>query len=157
MSTGFVRNALCTCTPDNICASCRFCQTCNTSHGRKALCEKITRFLVLQLPYQRALQKAMEMLFPSKVVYDDEKDICTLLFESVLLNGENDCDSCRARHEKDHAEFPVMPSSGDRDRFRLWLTAFPRITTRHDRLVTCCSSPANLAGWRQHVRRTISR
>jgi len=27
----------------------------------------------------------METLFPSKMVYDDEKDICTLLFKSVLF------------------------------------------------------------------------
>jgi hypothetical protein len=42
---------------------------------------------VLQPPYQRAIQKAMEKLFPSKIVYDDEKDICTMLFESVLFEA----------------------------------------------------------------------
>jgi hypothetical protein len=35
--------------------------------------------------YQRALAQAMQAYFPNKVVYDDERDICTMLFEAVLF------------------------------------------------------------------------
>jgi hypothetical protein len=85
MPTTFVANALCSCGEDQICASCRFCQAHNTSEGRKALCEKITRFLVFQPFYQQAIAQAIQKLFPGKVIYDDEKDICTMVFESVLF------------------------------------------------------------------------
>jgi hypothetical protein len=59
MSNTFVDNALCSCTEKETCASCRFCMTRNTPDGRKALCEKITRFLVLQPFYQSALAQIM--------------------------------------------------------------------------------------------------
>jgi hypothetical protein len=59
--------------------------TRNTPDGRKALCEKITRFLVLQPFYQSALAQIMRETFPNMVVYDDEKDICTMLFEALLF------------------------------------------------------------------------
>src|SRR5689334_683012 len=36
-------NGLCCCTEDETCASCRFCMAHNTTDGRKALCEKITK------------------------------------------------------------------------------------------------------------------
>ena len=49
------------------------------------MCEKITRFLVLVPFYQRALARVMGRLFKDKVVYDDEKDICTMLFEAILF------------------------------------------------------------------------
>jgi hypothetical protein len=97
MPTTFVANALCSCEEkeDEACASCRFCQAHNTSEGRKALCEKITRFLVLQPFYQQAIAQAVQKLFPEKIVYDDEKNICTMLFESVLFEdthaGEHLC------------------------------------------------------------------
>jgi hypothetical protein len=91
MPTTFVANALCSCEEkeDEACASCRFCQAHNTSEGRKALCEKITRFLVLQPFYQKAIAQAVQKLFPEKIVYDDEKDICTMLFESVLFEDRH--------------------------------------------------------------------
>ena len=85
----FVDNPLCSCTETDTCASCRFCGTHNTTQGRKTLCEKITRFLVLQPIYQHALAQAMQALFPDKIVYDDEKDICTILFEAVLFEADS--------------------------------------------------------------------
>lgn len=83
----FVDNHLCSCTETDTCASCRFCKAHNTTQGRKALCEKITHFLVLQPIYQHALAQAMQALFPDKIVYDDEKDICAMLFEAVLFEA----------------------------------------------------------------------
>jgi len=85
MSNTFVDNALCSCTEKETCVSCRFCMTRNTPDGRKALCEKITHFLVLQPFYQSALAQIMGETFPNMVVYDDEKDICTMLFEALLF------------------------------------------------------------------------
>ena len=85
----FVDNPLCSCTETDICASCRFCKAHNTTQGRKALCEKVTHFLVLQPIYQHALAQAMQALFPDKIVYDDEKDICTILFEAVLFEADS--------------------------------------------------------------------
>ena len=81
----FVPNPLCSCSAGEPCTSCRFCEARNTQRGRKALCEKITHYLVLQPMYQRALAQAMQAFFPNKVVYDDERDICTMLFEAVLF------------------------------------------------------------------------
>src|SRR5664279_4898799 len=80
-----VPNPLCSCSAGPPCPSCLFCETRNTQRGRKALCEKITNYLVLQPMYQRALAQAMQAFFPNKVVYDDERDICTMLFEAVLF------------------------------------------------------------------------
>jgi hypothetical protein len=85
MPTPFVDNAICSCTETDTCASCRFCKAHNTTRGRKALCEKITHFLVLQPIWMNALRRAMDALFPRKIVYDDEKDICAMLFEAVLF------------------------------------------------------------------------
>jgi hypothetical protein len=51
----------------------------NTTDGRKALCEKITKFLVFKPFYQHAFAQAIPKLFPDRIVYDDEKDICSLL------------------------------------------------------------------------------
>jgi hypothetical protein len=51
----------------------------NTTDGRKALCEKITKFLVFKPFYQHAIAQAIPKLFPDRIVYDDEKDICSLL------------------------------------------------------------------------------
>ena len=85
MPTKFVDNAFCFCSDNETCASCRFCETHNTSEGRKALCEKITHFLVFKPFYQAAIAQALQTLFPDKIVYDDEKDICTMLFEAVLF------------------------------------------------------------------------
>ena len=85
MSNTFVDNTICSCTEKETCASCRFCMTRNTPDGRKALCEKITHFLVLQPFYQSALAQIMGETFSNMVVYDDEKDICTMLFEALLF------------------------------------------------------------------------
>ena len=85
----FADNRLCSCTETDTCASCRFCKPRNTTQGRKALCEKITNFLVLQPIYQHALAQAMRALFPDKIVYDDEKGICTMLFEAVLFEADS--------------------------------------------------------------------
>ena len=81
----FVANPLCSCNAGTTCTSCLFCEARNTQRGRKALCEKITHCLVVQPMYQRALAQAMQAFFPNKVVYDDERDICTMLFEAVLF------------------------------------------------------------------------
>lgn len=81
----FVNNALCSCQEDEICATCRFCQTRNTTAGRKSLGERIPEFLVSKSFYQNALALALQKLFPDKLVYHDEKDICTMLFEAVLF------------------------------------------------------------------------
>jgi hypothetical protein len=56
-----VANALCSCGGNETCASCRFCQAHNTSEGRKALCENITRFLAFN---QQAIAQAIQKLFP---------------------------------------------------------------------------------------------
>jgi len=85
MLAPFAHNALCSCTDTETCASCRFCETRNSSEGRKALCERITRFLVSEPFYQDAIAQAIPMLFPDRIVYDDEKDICSMLFEAVLF------------------------------------------------------------------------
>ena len=78
MPAKFVDNALCSCRENETCASCRFCETHNSTGARKALCEKITRFLVLKPLYQNAVAQALPKLFPDRIVYDDEKDICTM-------------------------------------------------------------------------------
>jgi hypothetical protein len=49
--------------------------------------EKIIHFLVWKPFYQKALEQAMGRLFPGRVVYDDEKDICTMLFDALLFEG----------------------------------------------------------------------
>jgi hypothetical protein len=85
MPPPFTDNPLCSCIETEPCALCRFCKAHNTQRGRKALCEKVTRYLVLQPVYQHALAQAMHALFPDKIVHDDEKDICTMLFEAVLF------------------------------------------------------------------------
>jgi hypothetical protein len=82
-------NGLCSCTEDKTCASCRFCMAHNTPEGRRALCENIAEFVVLMPFYQHALAQAMQKLFPDRVVYDDEKDICSLLFEAVLFEDDH--------------------------------------------------------------------
>jgi hypothetical protein len=78
-------NALCSCAESAPCASCRFCMAHNTTSGRKALCEKITRFLVTQPTYQNALARTMLEFFPKKTIHDDEKDICRMIFEAILF------------------------------------------------------------------------
>ena len=83
-----VPNPVCSCSATETCASCRFCKEHNTPHGRKALCEEIVQYLVLQPPYQLALAQMMHTFFPGKVVYDDERNICTMLFEALLFEGE---------------------------------------------------------------------
>src|SRR5260370_42644968 len=83
-----VENALCRCTEEETCASCSFCEARNTTEGRKGLCEKITHFLVLKPFYQSAIAQAMGKLFPTRIVYDDEKDICTMLFEAGLFEDK---------------------------------------------------------------------
>jgi hypothetical protein len=85
----FVDNPLCSCTETDTCTSCRFCKAHDTTQGRKALCERITHFLVLEPIYQHALAQAMQTLFPSKIVYDDERDICAMLFEAVLFEDDS--------------------------------------------------------------------
>ncbi len=85
MPPSFVDNDLCSCRENETCPSCRFCETRNTTDGKKALCEKITHFLVFTPFYQAAVAEAVQMLFPDKVIYDDEKDICAMLFEAVLF------------------------------------------------------------------------
>jgi hypothetical protein len=85
MTETFADNYLCSCRGNETCAPCVFCEAHNTGDGRKALCEKITRFLVLMPFYQRILARTMGRWFPDKVVYDDEKDICTMLFEAILF------------------------------------------------------------------------
>jgi hypothetical protein len=81
----FVENTICSCSETTTCPSCLFCEEHNTTSGRKALGEKIVTFLVWKPFYQKALKQAMERLFPDRVVYDDEKDICTMLFDSLLF------------------------------------------------------------------------
>jgi hypothetical protein len=85
MPKNFVDNELCSCRDNDTCASCRFCAAHDTTDGRKALCEKITRFLVFTPFYQAAIADAVQMLFPDRIVYEDEKDICAMLFEAVLF------------------------------------------------------------------------
>jgi hypothetical protein len=85
----FVDNPFCSCTETDTCASCRFCKAHNTTAGRKALYEKITHYLVLQPIWLHALKQAMDTLFPEKVVYHDEKDICAMLFEAVLFEDNS--------------------------------------------------------------------
>jgi hypothetical protein len=81
----FTDNPLCSCTETEPYALCRFCKAHNAQQGRKALCEKIARTLVVQPVYHQALAQAMHALFPDKIIHDDEKDICTMLFEAVLF------------------------------------------------------------------------
>jgi hypothetical protein len=81
----FVDNTICSCSETKTCPSCLFCETHNTTAGRKALCEKIVTFLVWKPFYQEALKQAMERLFPNRVVYDDEKHICTMLFDALVF------------------------------------------------------------------------
>jgi len=82
-----VPNPVCSCTATETCANCLFCKAHNTPHGRKSLCEEIVQYLVLQ-PHQVALAQVMHTFFPGKVVYDDERNICTMLFEALLFEGE---------------------------------------------------------------------
>lgn len=63
--------------------------THDTSDGRKALCEKITHFLVFKPFYQTAISQIIGEIFPDRIVYDDEKDICTMLFEAVLFEHDH--------------------------------------------------------------------
>jgi hypothetical protein len=85
MTETFADNYLCSCRGNKTCAACLFCEGYNTADGRKALCEKIARFLVLVPFYQRALARTMGRWFPDQVVYDDQKDICRMLFEAILF------------------------------------------------------------------------
>jgi hypothetical protein len=85
MPTQFADNALCSCAGNDTCASCLFCERYNTTPGRKALCEKIVHFLAFEPFYQAALAQAVEAVFPGKIIYDDEQDICAMLFEAVLF------------------------------------------------------------------------
>ena len=85
MDNRFADNGLCSCSEGETCANWRFCETRNSPDGRKSLCEKITRFLVVKPFYQSAIAGIVQKLFPDSIVYDDEKDICTMLFESVLF------------------------------------------------------------------------
>lgn len=80
-----VKNGLCSCTKNITCASCMFWEKYNTPSGRKSLCEKIVHFLVLKPFYQYALTQTVDKVFPNKVIYEDQKDICSMLFESVLF------------------------------------------------------------------------
>jgi hypothetical protein len=89
MTKTFTDNDLCTCKESKPCGQCVFCEGYNTADGRKALCEKISRFLVQVPLYQRALARVMGTLFPDKVVYDDQKDICTMLFEAILFEDRS--------------------------------------------------------------------
>jgi hypothetical protein len=85
MKPTFVDNALCTCEEKETCASCRFCMLHHTPDKRKALCEKIVQFLVFQPFYQSAVAQTIGEIFPGRTVYDDEKDICRMLFEAILF------------------------------------------------------------------------
>ena len=53
------------------------------------MCEKITRFLVLKPFYQNAVAQALPKFFPNRIVYDDEKDICAMLFEAALFEDNH--------------------------------------------------------------------
>lgn len=121
----FVPNPLCSCSAGETCASCLFCETHNTGRDRKALCEKMTHYLVLQPIYQFALAQAMQVFFPNRVVYDDERDICTMLFEAVLFE-DNSAGTTPFSYFIQNA-----PLSGDEKRlYEAW-----RTHTRHELFV----------------------
>jgi hypothetical protein len=125
MDTTFVENGLCSCAGNGTCASCCFCLGRNTTDGRKALCEKISRFLVLQPIYQSALASAMHEFFPDKVVHDDEQDICRMLFEALLFEDHH-AGMTPISYFLDHA-----PLSADEKRlYQAW-----RDRTRYEPLV----------------------
>ena len=122
MLASFVHNALCTCTDTETCSSCRFCATHNSSDGRKALCERITRFLVLEPLYQDAIAQAIPTLFPDRIVYDDEKDICSMLFEAVLFE-DNRTGTTPLSHFVQNAPL----SANEKRLYEAW-----RMHTRHE-------------------------
>jgi hypothetical protein len=88
MNTNSLENGLCRCQQDEICAHCQFYQEVNTPQGRKALCERINQFLAMQPFYQSILEHWLNVFFPKKAIYDDEKDLCTMLFEALLFDVE---------------------------------------------------------------------
>src|SRR6266567_2961421 len=80
-----IDNGLCSCIGNKTCANCLFYLKHNTPDKRKALCEKVAEYLVSKPTYQYAVSKALETVFPNKIIYEDEKDICWMIFEAVLF------------------------------------------------------------------------
>jgi hypothetical protein len=82
------QNGLCSCAGKNTCENCRFCLKHHTPAGRKALCATIVNFLVFAPIYQHLVSQTLPTVFPNRVVYEDEKDLCSMLFEAVIFEEE---------------------------------------------------------------------
>ncbi len=82
------KNGLCACTDNNTCENCRFCQKHHTPAGRKALCATIVNFLLFTPIYQHLVSQTLPTVFPNRVVYEDEKDLCSMLLEAVTFEEE---------------------------------------------------------------------
>jgi len=84
------KNGLCECTGSTLCVNCRFCESRNTPAGRKALCARMFNFLVSQPLYEHLVSSSLPHIFPNRIVYDDEKDLLSMLFEAVIFDGASD-------------------------------------------------------------------
>src|SRR5260370_39011441 len=88
-ATKFVPNGLCLCDKEQQCEPCLFWQDQNTPAGRKGLCGRIVNFLVFQPFYQYIISQTDDRAFPDKIMYEDQKHICTMLFESACFDRTN--------------------------------------------------------------------
>jgi hypothetical protein len=84
------KNGLCECTGSTLCVNCRYCESRNTPAGRKALCVRISNFLVSQSLYEHLVSQVLPTIFPNRIVYDDEKDLIAMLFEAVIFDVASD-------------------------------------------------------------------
>jgi hypothetical protein len=82
------QNGLCSCTGKETCENCRFCLKHNTPAGRKALCATIVNFLLFTPTYEYLVSQTLPTVFPNRVVYEDEKDLCSMLLEAVTFEEE---------------------------------------------------------------------
>ncbi len=69
------------------CLTCRVCLAHNYTSGRKDLAKKIIDFLVLQPMYQHLLLEIFPTEFPDPIIYDDEKPICSMMFEAIIFDA----------------------------------------------------------------------
>jgi hypothetical protein len=83
-------NGLCLCKGKQTCINCVFCLQHHSPQGRKALAATIMNFLVFTPVYQRLVEEWVQEVFPGKIIYEDEKEIASMLFEAVTFEAEHD-------------------------------------------------------------------
>jgi hypothetical protein len=81
-------NGLCLCEGKQTCINCVFCLQHHTPQGRKALAATIVNFLVFTPVYQHLVEETLPEVFPKRIVYEDEKELASMLFEAVTFEGQ---------------------------------------------------------------------